>query len=340
VIRLVGSLLMVVITAGGYMYLDFKMSSRWASSEDAEGLTLTEYLGGLSGRIGGLGGSASASGLPTRLADMLPKPPEGWTVRPTVAEDIEGFLPKDRKKVDKKALSYVQKMAVADSGKGVEAVALTYEKGDRKVVIKAVRYPNFIFTSFMAMQQRFELQMRAAEYRGTEFMSVRGLDVTEDLLPEGFRARYFLADVGAQIHLRVMVPKRMGDRDLVPFFETLQVKAMNASVIDKTEGLGEVPVIVLASELDEAARADYVATLAEREARDAAASAEALKEAEAKAAEEAADDKAGGGLFGGLFGGGDASSAEVTTEGGTMSIDCDKGKDGVKRCKVETVVEE
>jgi hypothetical protein len=340
VIRLIGSLILVVITAGGYIFFDYTMSSRWASREDTEGLTFTEYLSGLSGRIGGLGGSASASGLPTKVADMLPKPPEGWTVRPTVAEDIDGFLPKDRKKADKKALSYVQKMAVADPGKGIEAVALTYEKGDRKVLIKAVRYPNFIFTSFMAMQQRFELQMKAAEYRGTEFMTVRGLDLTEDLLPDGFRARYFLADVGAQIHLRIMVPQRMKDSELVPFLETLHVKAMNASVIDKQEGLGEVPVIVLASELDEAARADYVNSLAEREARDAAESTEALQEAEAKAAEEAEKEKSGGGLFGGLFGEEEASSAEVATEGSTLAIDCDKGKDGVKRCKVETVPEE
>ena len=97
-------------------------------------------------------------------------------------------------------------------------------------------------------------------------MTVRGLDVTEDLLPEGFRGRLFLADVGAQIHLRVLAPKRMKDEDLVPFFETLHVKAMNADVIDKVEGLGEVPVIVLASALDDTERDAYHADRATRAA--------------------------------------------------------------------------
>lgn len=339
-IRLIGSLVMLAITAGGYMFFDYKMSARWASSEDADGLTFTEYLSGLSGRISSLGGSASASGLPTRLADMMPKAPEGWTVRPAVPEDAEGFLPKERKKVDKKSLAYVQKTASAESGKGVEAVALTYEKGDRKVIIKATRYPNIIFTSFMAMQQRFELQMMSAQFRGTEFMTVRGLDVSEDLLPEGFRGRYFMADVGAQIHLRVLVPKRMADKDVVPFFETLHVKAMNASVIDKREGLGEVPVIVLASELDEAARAAYVASLAEREAEEATKSQDALTEAEAKAAEEAATEKTGGSLMDRLFGSEDEAASEAEAGTGKTEITCTKDKNGVKRCTVEQTVEE
>jgi hypothetical protein len=325
---------MFALTAGGYMYLDFKMSSRWAGREDAEGLTVGEYLSGLTGRLAGLTGAATSSGLPTKLVDMLPKPPAGWTVRAVDAKDIDGFLPKNAKKADKDALAAVKAMVNTEDGKGTEVAALTYEKGDRKVIIRAVRYPNIIFTSFMAMQQRMELQMKSAQFRGIEFMTVRGLDVTEDILPEGFRGRYFIADVGAQIHLRVLAPKRTADADLVPFFETLHVKAMNAGVIDKVEGLGDVPVIVLASALDKAERDAYLADLSAREAdRD-------KKEADARAAAEAAEAPAegsGGGFLGTLFG---AEEAPVkATEAPAKpkpKPTCSTDKDGVKRCVVDS----
>lgn len=332
--RLIGFLVMFTATAGGYMFFDYKMSARWSGREDAEGLTFTEYLSGLSGRVAGLGGSAAAAGLPTRVADMLPKPPEGWTVRPTEAADVEGFLPKSRSKADKEAVAAVTKVGQTDAGSGTEVAALTYEKGDRKVVIKAIRYPNIIFTSFAAMQQRMELQMASAQFRGTEFMTVRGLDVTEDLLPEGFRGRYFLADVGAQIHLRILAPKRMTDEDLVPFFETLHVKALNADVIDKVEGLGDVPVIVLASALDEAEREAYLADIAAREAEAAAQEAERQSEAEAAQTAAPVEKKSGG--FLGLFGGGEEEPADdaVETTGSASKVSCSTGKDGVKRCSV------
>jgi hypothetical protein len=334
VLRLIGFLVMFALTAGGYMFVDYKMSARWAGREDAEGLTFTEYLSGLSGRIGGLTGSPSAHGLPTKLADMLPKPPEGWTTRPVEAKDIDGFLPKSEKKADKDALTALKKMAEGDSGQGAEVAALTYEKGDRKLIIKAVRYPNIIFTSFMAMQQRMELQMMTAQFRGTEFATVRGLDVTEDLLPEGFRGRYFIADVGAQIHLRVLAPKRMSDEDLVPFFQTLHVKAMNAGVIDKVEGLGDVPVIVLASALDETERDAYLADVAAREADEVQKEAADQAAAEAaQAAEPAAEDS--GGFLGGFFGGDEAAPAEPQSADKSAKVGCTTDRNGVKRCTVE-----
>lgn len=337
--RLIGFLVMFVLTAGGYLVFDFKMSARWSGKEDAEGLTFTEYLSGLSGRLGNLGGQASAAGLPTKLADMLPKAPEGWTVRPVDPKDIEGFLPKSTKNADKKGIAAVTAMAAAASESGTEVAAFTYEKGDRKLIVKATRYPNIIFTSFAAMQQRFELQMMTAQFRGTEFATVRGLDVTEDLLPEGFRGRMFFADVGAQIHLRILAPKRMADADLVPFLETLHVKAMNADVIDKVEGLGDVPVIVLVSALDEAARDAYLADVAARSAQEAEADAAEKAEADARAAAEAEAVKAvpeGGGFLGGLFGSSEEAEKDPVPAAATApKIGCTTGKDGVKRCTVE-----
>lgn len=300
-IRLIGSVIMFAITASGYMYFDYKMSAKWSGREDAEGLTFTEYLSGLSGRIAGLTTASAASGLPTKLADMLPQPPEGWTARPVAAADIEQFLPKSTRGADKKAMAAIEAMTLADGGKGTEVATLAYDKGDRTVLIRAIRYPNVIFTSFMAMQQRFELQMMTAEFRGTEFMTVRGLDVTEDLLPEGFRGRYFVADVGAQIHIRVLAPRRMKDAELVPFFQTLHVEAMNASVIDKVEGLGQVPVIVLASALADAEREAYLAAVAARDAEEATREASQREAAEAEAA-AAPEASTGGGLFGNAIG--------------------------------------
>jgi hypothetical protein len=332
VIRLIGSLILFAIMAGGYLYFDFRMSAKWAGREDAEGLTFQEYVSGLTGRVAGLTGAANAAGMPSKLADMLPKPPEGWTVRAAVPDDVKPFLPKSTKGADRKAISSLEKMVETSSGTGTETVTLAYQNGDRTVLIKAVRYPNIIFTSFAAMQQRMELQMMTAEFRGTEFMTVRGLDVTEDLLPEGFRGRLFFADVGAQIHLRVLAPKRMKDAELVPFFQTLHVEAMNASVIDKVEGLGKVPVIVLASAMEQAEREAY---LADREAR---AAAEAEREAADRAASEQAEGAqagsgGGGGFFGGLFGGSEAKDKPAPREAGKGSS-CTTGKDGVKRCTV------
>jgi len=319
VLRLFGFLFMFALTAGGYMFVDYRMSARWAGREDAEGLTFQEYLSGLAGRIGGLAGSTSANGMPTKLVDMLPKPPEGWKVRPVEAADVDGFLPKNSKKADKDAVAAVKRMAEGDSDKGTEVAALTYEKGDRKLIIKAVRYPNIIFTSMMAMQQRFELQMQTAEFRGTEFATVRGLDVTEDLLPEGFRGRYFFADVGAQIHLRVLAPKRMKDEELVPFLESLHVKAMNAGVIDKVTGLGDVPVIVLASVIDSETRK---AREAERKAMLEAAEAEppaaldAVAETPEAGIEGAAPEEPGIAVRKGVEGGKSGKSALPGTRSG------------------------
>lgn len=331
-IRLIGSLILFAIMAGGYLYFDYRMSAKWAGREDAEGLTFQEYVSGLTGRIAGLSGAANAAGMPSKLADMLPKPPEGWAVRATTPDDVKPFLPKSTRNADRKALAILEQMAEASAGTGTETVTLAYEKGDRTVLIRAVRYPNIIFTSLAAMQQRMELQMMTAEFRGTEFMTVRGLDVTEDLLPEGFRGRLFLADVGAQIHLRVLAPKRMKDAELLPFFETLHVEAMNASVIDKVEGLGKVPVIVLASAMEQAEREAY---LADRKARAAAeaerAAADRAAAAEAQAAQ--AGSGGGGGFLGGFFGGGETENQPAPQDAG-KGISCATGKDGVKRCTV------
>jgi len=322
VIRLIGTLLMLSITAGGYMYYDFRMSSRLAGGADAEGLTFSEYVSGLTGRLAGLSGAASAGGLPTRLGDMLPKPPEGWTVRAVTAEDLQPFLPETPGKNDRAAVAAVEAQLSATPAEGTEVVALAYEKGNRTVLVRAVRYPNLIFTGAAALDQRAELQATSAEFRGTDFMTVRGLDVTEDLLPEGFRGRLFLADVGAQIHIRLLAPKRMKDTELLPFFETLHIEAMNASVIDKVEGLGKVPVIVLASALEDTDRDAYFAArtarVAEEASREEAARLAAMAEQSAEAAKAQSEMSLIGALQQAIFGG---DQREVTETRPELSVD-------------------
>jgi hypothetical protein len=332
VFRLLGFLVLLGLGVGGFMAVDYNLNARKTGGEDGKGQTFDEYLNGFTDRIAGLVGGSGSSGLPTKLADMLPKPPEGWTVRPTVAEDVEPFLPKNRKKAAKDALKYVADLAVGDDGRSAETVLLAYEKGDRRVLIKAVRYPNSLFSSKESTQRRLDLQARSAQYRGTEFMTVRGLDVTEDLLPEGFRGRYFLANVGAQIHLQVLATRRMSDEELVPFFQTLHVKAMNASVVDKTEGLGDVPVVVVVSALDDAQREIYLADIAARRAEDAARREDRQKALDAQVMAEEAEDAAAGGFLSGLFGGGESKPEAAPEE--VKIVECDKVKDGGKRCSI------
>jgi hypothetical protein len=332
VFRLLVLLVLLCGGVGGMLFVDYQNAARRVSAAGDEQLTLTQYLGDLPARLPGLAGATSSSGLPTKLADMMPKPPEGWTLRPTVAEDAEPFLPKNTKKTDKAALAYVSAVAKEEGGSGTESALLTFERGDRRVIVKAVRYSDSIFTNSSAIEERLALQSVTARFRGTEFMTVRGLDVSEDLLPEEFRGRYFLADVGSQIHLRLLAPKRMKDEEVMAFFETLNVAAMNASVVQGTDGLGEVPVMVLASALDPADREIYVAELAKRKTEAAAANEKTRLKAEAMA-KEAKEAAKGGGLLDGLFGGGDNAEAPPA-EPAAQVVDCTKNKDGVKRCTI------
>ncbi len=326
-LRLIGFLLMVMVGGGGFLALDYSMARQLVSAEDDAALTFRQYLGDLPGRISTVTGSTATPGLPTALQDMLPKPPKGWTVRPAVAEDVKPFMPRNRGDGDPKARDLIQAVVKDRVPNAAEVVILTYENGDRRVIVKAVRYPDVIFTGFMAREQRYDLQMLKAEFRGISSMTVRGLDITEEMLPEGMRGRLFMADVGAQIHLRVLVPKRMPDAEVVSFFETLHVKAMNAAVVDQRDGLGEVPVIVLASALDRAGRDAYDADRAARAADKAARSRSARDAADAEAAAAAAAD---------VSADVSADSAEPEAEPAAKPAEaqCVTGAGGIKRCKV------
>lgn len=265
-LRLLGFVLILGLGAAGIVAMDYNRSRETASaSEGAPEMTFRTYLDGIPARIASVtGSSGTTAGLPGALADMLPRPPEGWIVRPATAEDIDVFLPKKSGDGDAAARDLVKSVASTRVSKGAEVVILTYEKGERRVMVHAVRFPDRIFTDDTAFEERFDLQMQTAQQRGRPFMTVRGLDVTEDFLGDGMRARYLFADVGAQIRIRMLASKRLKDADLVPFFETLHVKAMNAAVVDRQAGLGDLPVIALASAMTDAGREAYEAGRAER----------------------------------------------------------------------------
>ncbi len=270
-----------IVALAGYMAFDFWNVNRMAKFGNGDGVSVTEYLGGWVSLAGAVGGP-KAPELPTELAAMIPKAPEGWTVRPTQPADIADYVASD---APEKLASYVGAVVAERPGNGVRQLRQTYSNGAKMVIFEVIRYPNFVFTSFGATQIKMEIQWITPEYSGRDFMVVRGMEFVEDVLPDKVALRYFLGDVGDQIWVRVLATKDMTDEDLLPFFQTLHVPAMAADVVDKVAGMGEVPVIVLASVIEGEERAAW-------EAERAASATEAERERAEKEAEKAAKEQA------------------------------------------------
>lgn len=314
-LRLFGFLVTLSVMIGAVALLDFNTVRNAAIAADEPAPDFQDYLSGLGTRLTSLLSPAPAEAtgpaLTTDLAQMLPRPPEGWTSRPAEGDDLKPFLPKERGKLDDQAEKLIGSLARDNAPKDSTAVAMTYEKGDRKVIIKAIRYADAIFANPKAIAA---LLQEGTPFRQRDYLRVRGLDILESTLPDGMRARLFTADVGGQIQLWVMVPRRTSDQDVLPFFETLDVRAMNAAVIDREDGLGEIPVMLLVSDLDEAGLAAYQADRAARmEAR-------AKRQAEASAALAKTMPATGG------------ESAPAAAE--PSSVNCTEGAGGIKRCTV------
>jgi hypothetical protein len=317
VLRLFGFLVLGLLGAGGLLFLDFNRVIQDASAAEAPPPTFQDYLGTVPEKLASLAGSARSPAPVLDLPEMMPRAPEGWTMRPVAADDIDGFLPRSGEKGDPEMVALVKSVAGTRVERGAEVAVQTYERGERRVVFQLVRLPDSLFTDPAAFDRRHDLQIAAAAPRGRPFLTVRGLDVTESFLGDGIRARFFSAHVGAQIEVRVLASRRLKDTDLVPFFETLNVQAMNAAVIDRQPGLGEVPVLVLGSALSEADLAAYEADRAARAdlAIERAQEMRAQAEAEVAAATGAA----------GVAPAGDANP---------LSTECRKDSGGIKRCSV------
>lgn len=313
-LRLFGGLVVLATLVGAVLALDFNSARKDALALEQQVPDFPTYLSGLGPRLSGLltpKPSAVTEPAPTAdLSKMLPQAPTGWTVRTAEEDDLTPLLPKGKGKLAAAEGAVIQAISRSKAPKGWSAVAMTYEKDDQIVMIKALRSPDSVFVDPAAYAA---LQAEQSPFFQRSFLRVRGLDVLESNLPDGMRARLFTADVGGQIRLWVLVPKRMKDADLLPFFETLDVRAMNASVVDREDGLGDVPVMFLVEDLDEAGLAAYEAEVAaltaEREERRDALGA-ALAESAAPATAE------------------QPKSIEETTS-------CTKGAGGIKRCKVD-----
>jgi hypothetical protein len=315
-LRLIGFLAMVVIGASGFLALDYNMARQRAVADDQRVPTVEEYLGGLSARIAAATSSQATPGMPTDLAGMLPRAPEGWTLRPMVADDLLPFLPKAGAQADATAIRLINEAGRTEIAETDEVVVQTYVKGDRWVVVQAFGYPDDVFTNPARHQLAYTLRTQGAQFPALPVMTLRGLDITEDMLPaEGIRGRLLMADVGGQIHLRILVPKRMKDADLLDVLETLNVAAMNALVVLKQDGLGEVPVVILAADLRKAALETYQA---DRAARAAAriALAKADTDAAATLALAASD------------------STDEAAKPAAAKAECKTSAGGIKRCSV------
>lgn len=272
-LRLMGVLVTLAVGVGGLGFVDYTNWRAAGVQEGRVGLSVQDYIDALPQRFARTDTPPAAEGgLPVKLAEMLPLAPDGWSVRPTVAEDSAAFLPRNAGAVSRGDQRLIESLMLPGRMDGPETVVLTYARGDRQVIFRAERYPDGDFTGPLT-QHRIDLRLQAASVNALPIMTVRGLDVSEAPLPGAMRARMFVAAVGAQIHLTVLATDRMDDADLVPFFQTLHVKAMNASVVEKAPGLGDLPVIALAAAMPEAQGEAYKADRATKKARLAATAA-------------------------------------------------------------------
>jgi len=309
VLRLFVMLMTVSVALAVFLTLDYTATRKRAAVDDPVELTIEEYLRRLPDRFARTSTVSGPADLPTKLVDMLPQAPEGWTVRPALAEDADIYQPPEGTDVERAARRYVEDVGSLGSSYGPPVEMLTYEKGDQRVMFRAIRLDDEGYGEDADPEELFAALTAKPSYKPNPVVTVRGLDVTEDILPEGFRARLFMAHVGGQIELRILTPRDMTDRELVPFLATLNVAAMNAIVVRSEPGLGQVPLIQIATQMDEAGLAAYLADRTARElAREDAAFA--------------------------LLPDGSAQAREAPPEAETIVVDCTKSVSSIKRCKV------
>ena len=321
-LRVIGSLVLALVGSGAILFADFNRMVSAASATDAEPPSFQAFLETVPKKLASLTAPTQTKAPVLSLDTMLPRAPEGWTMRP-VADgdaDIADFLPRSGDDAGAASINLVKAAASTSVPEGATVAIQAYERGERRVIFQLVRLPDSIFTGLEAIDRRHELQVQAAEMRGRPFMTVRGLDVTEEFLGDGMRLRYFTASVGAQLQIRVMASRRLKDGQLVPFFETLNVRAMNEAVVDRQPGLGEVPVMVLGSALGEEDGAAYQADRAERAA-SAIRRADELRDLARAELTETAQDV--------------GASPTKNPQHGLPTTECRTGP-GVKRCSVSS----
>ena len=312
-LRLLGLILTLVVFISAVIAIDFISVRKEAAANEQPIPDFEAYLSVLRPRlIAKLTPARPAVAEPelsTDLAEMLPQPPTGWTVRTADRGDLDALFPKNKEKLDVTVTRYIEDIASSKGPRGGGAAALTYTRDKSTVIVKAVRHPDKSFSDPVALKALLSAEPMFFQ---RAYLRIRGLDVREDTLPAEMRARLFTADLGAQIQIWILAPEGLSDQELLPFFETLAVRSLNAAVLDTEPGLGEVPVLFLAADLDEGALTTYEAELAALAAERSARRAKALA-----ALEEGSPASAN-----------DAATATPT------EVSCTEGAGGIKRCKI------
>lgn len=312
-LRLLGLILTLVVFISAVIAIDFISARKEAAANEQPIPDFEAYLSVLRPRLIAkltpARPTVAEPELSTDLAEMLPQPPAGWTVRTADRSDLDTLFPKNRDKLDATVARYLEDIASSKGPRGGGAAALTYTREKQTVIVKAVRHPDKSFSDPAALKAMLSAEPMFFQ-RG--YLRIRGLDVSEETLPAEMRARLFTADIGAQIQIWILAPEGLSDQELLPFFETLDVRSLNAAVLDKEPGLGEVPVLFFAADLDEVALATYEAELAALAAERKARRTRALAALEQGNPASAADDAA-------------ATPNEVS---------CTEGAGGIKRCKI------
>ncbi|MFE3838306.1 hypothetical protein [Pseudogemmobacter sonorensis] len=261
----------------GYLVFDYTMQNRWARAQGDAAISFTSYIGAWIDLARG----DEDTGPPKGLAAMLPKAPEGWTTRDVLPPDHAAIGAADLPEAARRlALDAYEDGRV----RGAAFARKVYEAPSGPIAVELTRYPNSIFTSFMAMAAKLEVEMAADAIGGRDFMTVRGFDLYEAPMPGGAPVRVFHGHMNAQMNLRVTAPATAPNAEIVELMSRLHVPAMNADLARPIPGMGEVPVIVLAGELG-------VEGLRRRAAERAAAAA-AEREAERLREEAAAEPEA------------------------------------------------
>lgn len=264
-----------------YLFFDYTMANRMAPA--GEKIGFGSYVAGWAGliEVDGLPGAGSGGG---DLAAMLPRAPGGWTRRDPAGGDAAGAVGPGF--TDEQA-RLVRDAFEPSTGKKLAQARQVYDTPKGIVAVKLVRFPDFIFKSFAATGMRMQLEMASMDIPGDDYMTVRGMTIREVRLPQGAPSRMFLGDLQAQIHLRITAPAATSDEEMRALLSTLDVAAMNAALARPVRGMGEVPVLVMLSEIDEGIRARRAGERARLEA-ERAAEWEAMRaEADAKAEAEA-----------------------------------------------------
>ena len=317
--RLLVQAMFPLLLLGAYLGTDFYIKANEPGTKD---ITFLSYLSSWAEVL--TTDSSKAEGANVEVGALLPAAPEGWTRQDGSRENLVALLseatlnklngPVTNENED------IHRMIEGFSpatGRGVRQQLFHYANGNKHVMIRLVRYPDIVFSSFAMMAQRYELQLSGMGRDKSRIATVDGKEIYEVRLPESVGIRHFVTDVSGQYHLNILIHGIDVEAELKPFLEGLNFRGMNADVVDQDHAIADYlgnKRIVMESELDAMAAAEREAFEAEQKRLLEAE--EAAREARAAAARAEAEAESGG-------------QGATTGFGGSCEIQA-----GVKVCKV------